>query len=76
MCSLTCPKGLDPRRALQHLKELYNEYKERKEHEMSTIWGSIKHCFSLIFNKVYKSYKVNPSLFIKLNYSFNIISIF
>ncbi len=37
MCSLTCPKGLDPRRALEHLKSLYIEYKDRKEAELSTI---------------------------------------
>lgn len=37
MCSLTCPKGLDPRRALEHLKQLYTEYKERKENELVTI---------------------------------------
>lgn len=37
MCSLTCPKGLDPRRALEHLKHLYEEYKDRKEVELSTI---------------------------------------
>ena len=37
ICSLTCPKGLDPRRALEHLKSLYVEYKERKEHELSAI---------------------------------------
>jgi succinate dehydrogenase/fumarate reductase-like Fe-S protein len=37
MCSLTCPKGLDPRRALEHLKELYAEYKERKEHDTMTL---------------------------------------
>lgn len=37
MCSLTCPKGLDPRRALEHLKHLYEEYKDRKEAEMTTI---------------------------------------
>lgn len=37
MCSLTCPKGLDPRRALEHLKHLYLEYKDRKEAELSTI---------------------------------------
>jgi succinate dehydrogenase (ubiquinone) iron-sulfur subunit len=36
MCSLTCPKGLDPRKALDHLKHLYNDYKERKEHESAT----------------------------------------
>ncbi|TNV77313.1 hypothetical protein FGO68_gene47 [Halteria grandinella] len=37
MCSLTCPKGLDPRRALEHLKHLYVEYKHRKEAELTTI---------------------------------------
>lgn len=37
MCSLTCPKGLDPRRALEHLKHLYLEYKDRKEAELTTI---------------------------------------
>lgn len=38
MCSLTCPKGLDPRKAIEHLKYLYVQYKERKEHEMNAIW--------------------------------------
>jgi succinate dehydrogenase (ubiquinone) iron-sulfur subunit len=37
ICSLTCPKGLDPRRALEHLKSLYEEYKVRKESELLTI---------------------------------------
>lgn len=37
MCSLTCPKGLDPRAALEQLKKLYEDYKERKEHELSAI---------------------------------------
>jgi succinate dehydrogenase (ubiquinone) iron-sulfur subunit len=37
MCSLTCPKGLDPRRALEHLKTLYVEYRHRKEAELTTI---------------------------------------
>jgi len=37
MCSLTCPKGLDPRGAIAHLKELYNDYEERKEHDLSAI---------------------------------------
>jgi succinate dehydrogenase/fumarate reductase-like Fe-S protein len=37
MCSLTCPKGLDPRKALEHLKQLYVEYKDRKEAEIVTI---------------------------------------
>jgi succinate dehydrogenase (ubiquinone) iron-sulfur subunit len=37
MCSLTCPKGLDPRKALEHLKQLYEEYKDRKETDLTTI---------------------------------------
>lgn len=37
MCSLACPKGLDPRRALDHLKHLYFEYKHRKELESKGI---------------------------------------
>ncbi len=37
LCSLTCPKGLDPRKALESLKNLYSEYKERKEHDLNTI---------------------------------------
>lgn len=31
ICSLTCPKGLDPRKSLDHLKELYKEYRGRKD---------------------------------------------
>lgn len=31
LCSLACPKGLNPRGALAHLKELYTDYEERKE---------------------------------------------
>ena len=30
MCSLACPKGLNPREAIASLKDLYSEYKERK----------------------------------------------
>ena len=30
LCSLTCPKGLNPRAALKHLKELYADYDERR----------------------------------------------
>ena len=33
LCSLTCPKGLNPRAALAHLKELYADYAEKREHE-------------------------------------------
>ena len=29
-CSLTCPKGLDPRYALEKLKDLYYEHKAKK----------------------------------------------
>jgi succinate dehydrogenase / fumarate reductase iron-sulfur subunit len=31
VCSLACPKGLDPRRALEQLKEMYSEHQEEKE---------------------------------------------
>lgn len=31
VCSLACPKGLDPRKAIEELKELYVEYQEDKE---------------------------------------------
>jgi succinate dehydrogenase (ubiquinone) iron-sulfur subunit len=37
LCSLACPKGLNPRAALGHLKELYSDYQVRKEGEMSEI---------------------------------------
>lgn len=37
LCSLACPKGLNPRAALGHLKELYADYQHRKEGEMSEI---------------------------------------
>ena len=30
LCSLTCPKGLNPRAALKHLKDLYAEHEEKK----------------------------------------------
>jgi len=33
LCSLACPKGLNPRAALGHLKELYVDYEHRKESE-------------------------------------------
>jgi len=35
--SLACLKGLDPRAAFAHLKELYTEFNERKEAEMTQI---------------------------------------
>lgn len=31
LCSLTCPKGLDPRAAAEGLKNLYTDYRKRKE---------------------------------------------
>jgi succinate dehydrogenase (ubiquinone) iron-sulfur subunit len=33
LCSLSCPKGLNPRAALKHLKELYADYADKREHE-------------------------------------------
>jgi len=29
LCSLACPKGLDPRGSLAHLKSLYGDMRER-----------------------------------------------
>jgi succinate dehydrogenase (ubiquinone) iron-sulfur subunit len=37
LCSLVCPKGLDPRKALENLKHLYEDYKERKEAQLTSI---------------------------------------
>jgi len=37
MCSLTCPKGLNPRGALGHLKELYADYDSKKKEDSITI---------------------------------------
>jgi len=34
-CSLTCPKGLDPREAIEKLKDLYSEYKKKKRSYLS-----------------------------------------
>jgi len=31
ICSLACPKGLNPRKAVQDLKEKYKEYEEKKK---------------------------------------------
>ncbi len=33
LCSLTCPKGLDPRGALKELKDMYESYSGRRESE-------------------------------------------
>ena len=35
VCSLACPKHLDPREALSNLKDMYSEYKARKQVETS-----------------------------------------
>ena len=35
LCSLACPKGLNPRGALAHLKELYGEMNHRKDNEIT-----------------------------------------
>ena len=37
LCSLACPKGLNPRGALKHLKELYTDYEQRKSEELADI---------------------------------------
>jgi len=37
LCSLACPKGLNPRAALLHLKELYAEFDEKRTQEQITI---------------------------------------
>jgi succinate dehydrogenase (ubiquinone) iron-sulfur subunit len=34
-CSLTCPKGLDPREAIEKLKDLYSDYKKKKRSYLS-----------------------------------------
>jgi len=36
MCSLACPKGLNPRAALKHLKDMYAEFDEKKVEQQST----------------------------------------
>jgi len=36
-CSLTCPKGLDPRMAIEKLKDLYSEYKHRKINKLNAL---------------------------------------
>jgi len=38
MCSLACPKGLNPRAALKHLKDMYAEFDEKKVEQQSTFW--------------------------------------
>ena len=37
VCSLACPKGLDPRRAIEELKELYHDYEEDKEKKQYSV---------------------------------------
>ena len=37
LCSLTCPKGLNPRAAIHHLKELYTDYEHRRDTEITQI---------------------------------------
>lgn len=37
LCSLACPKGLNPRGALGHLKELYADFHHRQGQEMNQI---------------------------------------
>jgi len=37
MCSVTCPKGLDPRTALQNLIKMVDDFKKRKNRLRSTI---------------------------------------
>lgn len=34
-CSLTCPKGLDPRSAIEKLKHLYSDYKKQKRNQLA-----------------------------------------
>ena len=34
-CSLTCPKGLDPRDALEKLKHMYLDYKRMKRQSLA-----------------------------------------
>lgn len=35
-CSLTCPKGLDPRAAIKQLQEMYSEYKHSRGNDLNT----------------------------------------
>lgn len=37
LCSLTCPKGLDPREALKDLQDMYKDYVHRKEDQMDSM---------------------------------------
>lgn len=34
-CSLTCPKGLDPRASIEKLKSMYSDYKKMKRASLS-----------------------------------------
>jgi succinate dehydrogenase (ubiquinone) iron-sulfur subunit len=36
ICSLTCPKGLDPRGAIENLKAMYKEYATRKASDVTS----------------------------------------
>lgn len=62
MCSLTCPKGLNPRGALGHLKELYADYDSKKKEDSITIWldfycgpdQAIKIVYTLIVKLIFK----------------------
>jgi len=37
LCSLACPKGLNPRAALKHLKDMYAEFEHVKAESNVTI---------------------------------------
>jgi len=37
LCSLACPKGLNPRAALKHLKDMYAEFEEEKHDQQVTL---------------------------------------
>ncbi len=36
-CSLTCPKGLDPRNAIDKLKNIYYDYKMKKRENLNLL---------------------------------------
>lgn len=36
-CSLTCPKGLDPRYAIEKLKDIYSDYKRAKAQSINPL---------------------------------------
>ena len=39
VCSLACPKSLDPRKSIEELKEMYAEYKEEKENKQNSVFA-------------------------------------